>query len=653
MKSSTSRFIAPSLLATTIVTLLTQQTIAASNAPQADEVITVTTTAHNTRSAPASISVITAEQIKAAPVNDLADLLRHEVGIQAEANLNGRSEIGIRGMSGKYTLVLVDGKRLSSSNAMWRGGDFDNTPVPLGMIQRVEVIRGPMSALYGSDAIGGVINIITKQPGKTWQGAADADFKAIEGKDGGDQHRTNLGFTGPLTDNLLIRMNGEVYDRQAWTPPEAAYGIPLIEAKQTRNFASTLSWLVDEQQRFELDYLYNQDERPLDIFRKIGNKVHSRQQQNDRNLFGLTHKGNWNWGDTTIMVNYESSKIDDFNDILKIHQQPKEENNFTVKGYTNLTLANHYLTLGGEYLDRELVDAVSYKDIGGKESHSQEALFAQDEIGLTDSLNLTLGGRYDHHGLYGSHFTPRGYLVYEMNEVVTVKGGVSQAFKAPASHQYTNGYSTESCGGRCSIYGNDKVKPETSTNYELGIIAGEGVWETSSTLFYSDIDDMLIGKEPPGSQKTNSDRTWYNLDKATNKGLELTGKLDLTDDINLGANYTYLKAEDDKGLQIINRPKHKTNAKLTWQATERVNAFVGTTYTGTQFIEHKVNNATVRDKLPSYQTFDLGTGFKVTENFDLRLGINNLTDVRLQEKDTLFQNVEPGRSYYVSGSARF
>ncbi|MFM5467214.1 TonB-dependent receptor domain-containing protein [Aeromonas veronii] len=653
MKSSTSRFIAPSLLATTIVTLLTQQAIAANNAPQADEVITVTTTAHNTRSAPASISVITAEQIKAAPVNDLADLLRHEVGIQAEANLNGRSEIGIRGMSGKYTLVLVDGKRLSSSNAMWRGGDFDNTPVPLGMIQRVEVIRGPMSALYGSDAIGGVINIITKQPGKTWQGAADADFKAIEGKDGGDQHRTNLGFTGPLTDNLLIRMNGEVYDRQAWTPPEAAYGIPLIEAKQTRNFASTLSWLVDEQQRFELDYLYNQDERPLDIFRKIGNKVHSRQQQNDRNLFGLTHKGNWNWGDTTVMVNYESSKIDDFNDILKIHQQPKEENNFTVKGYTNLTLANHYLTLGGEYLDRELVDAVSYKDIGGKESHSQEALFAQDEIGLTDSLNLTLGGRYDHHGLYGSHFTPRGYLVYEMNEVVTVKGGVSQAFKAPASHQYTNGYSTESCGGRCSIYGNDKVKPETSTNYELGIIAGEGVWETSSTLFYSDIDDMLIGKEPPGSQKQYSDRTWYNLDKATNKGLELTGKLDLTDDINLGANYTYLKAEDDKGLQIINRPKHKTNAKLTWQATERVNAFVGTTYTGTQFIEHKVNNATVRDKLPSYQTFDLGTGFKVTENFDLRLGINNLTDVRLQEKDTLFQNVEPGRSYYVSGSARF
>ncbi len=97
----------------------------------------------------------------------------------------------------------------------------------------------------------------------------------------------------------------------------------------------------------------------------------------------------------------------------------------TLKGYTNLALANHYLTLGGEYLDRELVDAVSYKDIGGKESHSQEALFAQDEIGLTDSLTFTLGGRYDHHEIYGSHFTPRGYLVYEMNELVTVKGGVS------------------------------------------------------------------------------------------------------------------------------------------------------------------------------------------------------------------------------------
>ncbi|WP_429125140.1 TonB-dependent receptor domain-containing protein [Aeromonas allosaccharophila] len=511
-----------------------------------------------------------------------------------------------------------------------------------------------MSALYGSDAIGGVINIITKQPGKTWQGVADADFKAIEGKDGGDQHRTNLGFTGPLTDNLLIRMNGEVYDRQAWTPTEAADGIPLIEAKQTRNFASTLSWLVDEQQRFELDYLYNQDERPLDIFRKIGNKMHSRQQQNDRNLFGLTHKGNWSWGDTTVMANYENSKIDDFNDIPKTQQlRELEENSFTLKGYTNLALANHYLTLGGEYLDREIVDAVGYKDIGGKESHSQEALFAQDEIGLTDSLTFTLGGRYDHHEIYGSHFTPRGYLVYEMSEVVTVKGGVSQAFKAPAPHQYTNGYSTESCGGKCRIYGSDKVKPETSTNYELGVIAGEGIWETNATLFYSDIDDMLINKELPGSQKPFSDRTWYNLEKATTKGLELTGKLDLTDDINLGANYTYLKAEGDQGQALPERPEHKANAKITWQATERVNAFVGTTYTGTQYAEQTVNKAVVLHKLPSYQTFDLGTGFKVTSNFDLRVGITNLTDVRLQEKDPTFQNVEPGRSYYVSGSARF
>ncbi|MEL3918917.1 TonB-dependent receptor domain-containing protein [Aeromonas enteropelogenes] len=650
MKSSASRFVTPTLLATTIVALLTQQATAANSTPQADEVITVTTTAHNTRSAPASISVITAEQIKAAPVNDLSDLLRHEVGIQAETDTNGRSDIGIRGMSGKYTLVLVDGKRLSSSNALWRGGNFDNTPVPLGMIERVEVIRGPMSALYGSDAIGGVINIITKQPGTQWQGAADADFKAIEGKGGGEQHRTNLGFTGPLTDNLLIRMNGEVYDRQAWTPTEATDGIPLIEAKQTRNFASTLSWLVNEQQRFELDYLYNQDERPLDIFRKTGNKVHSRQQQNDRNLFGLTHKGNWSWGDTTVMANYESSRIDDFNTSYSAPQQRElEENTLTLKGYTNLMLANHYLTFGGEYLDRELVDTVSYKDIGGRESHAQEALFAQDEIGLTDSLTLTLGGRYDHHEIYGGHFTPRGYLVYELSDLVTVKGGVSQAFKAPAPHQYSKGYSIESCGGSCLIYGSDKVKPETSTNYELGIIAGEGIWETSATLFYSDIEDMLTFKQIPNSK----DRTWYNLDKATTKGLELTGRLDLFEDLSLNANYTYLKAEGEQGQPLPERPEHKANARLTWQATERVNAFVGTTYTGTQFAEQTVNKATVLHKLPSYQTFDLGTGFKVTNNFDLRVGITNLTDVRLQEKDALFQNVEPGRSYYISGSARF
>ena len=615
-------------------------------ATSANEVITVTTKAHDLRTAPASISVITADQIMAQPVNDIADVLRYEVGIQTQTDTNGRNTIGIRGMGSKYTLLLVDGKRISSSNALWRGGNFDNAPVPLGMIERVEVIRGPMSALYGSDAIGGVINIITKQPGKTWGGAADADFKAIEGKDGGDQYRTNLGISGPLTGSLLVRVNGEIFDRQAWTPPEANEGIPLLERKETGNLATTLTWLIDDAQRLELDYLYNQDQRPLAVFSNSTGKRQGSEQQIDRNMAGLTHRGNWEWGATTLMANYEYNRIEDFNTNFQAPQRRQlEENTLTLTGYSNMTLADHGLTLGLEYLERELVDPVSYRQVGGSERHAQQALFAQDEIPFGDALTLTLGARYDHHEIFGYHLTPRGYLVYELSDSLTVKGGASQSFKAPSPHQYSRGYVMESCRGRCSVYGNDTLEPETSTSYELGLLFEEGAWETGATLYHNDIKDMIEAYQLDPSNRW-SDKSWRNVNKATTQGLELTGELTLLETLSLSTNYTYSNAERENGSPLFNRPDHKANAKLTWQAMPRLSAFVATRYTGTQF-------ETASLKLPHYQTVDLGTGFKLTDQIDLRLGITNLTDVRLQEKTQEFSSVEPGRSYYLSGSARF
>ncbi|MFP3631756.1 TonB-dependent receptor plug domain-containing protein, partial [Burkholderia sp. SIMBA_045] len=106
-------------------------------------------------------------------------------GVNDRTDATGRDEVVIRGMGANYSLVLVNGRRVSTSDALWRGGDFDYHSIPMSAIERVEVVRGPMSSLYGSDAIGGVVNIITKRPTDTWSGEINGDYRVVEPGRGG------------------------------------------------------------------------------------------------------------------------------------------------------------------------------------------------------------------------------------------------------------------------------------------------------------------------------------------------------------------------------------------------------------------------------------------------------------------------------------
>ncbi|HAI2194638.1 TPA: TonB-dependent receptor plug domain-containing protein, partial [Escherichia coli] len=135
-------------------------------------VVTASGFTQQLRNAPASVSVITSEQLQKKPVSDLVDAVKDVEGISITGG-NEKPDISIRGLSGDYTLILVDGRRQSGRESRPNGsGGFEAGFIPpVEAIERIEVIRGPMSSLYGSDAIGGVINIITKPVNnQTWDG---------------------------------------------------------------------------------------------------------------------------------------------------------------------------------------------------------------------------------------------------------------------------------------------------------------------------------------------------------------------------------------------------------------------------------------------------------------------------------------------------
>ncbi|MEE2364748.1 TonB-dependent receptor [Klebsiella pneumoniae] len=166
-------------------------------------VVTASATEQNVKDAPASISVITQQDLQRKPVQNLKDVLRDVPGVQLTNEGDNRKGVSIRGLSSSYTLILVDGKRVNSRNAVFRHNDFDLNWIPVDAIERIEVVRGPMSSLYGSDALGGVVNIITKKIGQKWTGTLSADTTIQEHRDRGDTWNGQFFTSGPLIDGVL------------------------------------------------------------------------------------------------------------------------------------------------------------------------------------------------------------------------------------------------------------------------------------------------------------------------------------------------------------------------------------------------------------------------------------------------------------------
>lgn len=617
-------------------------------------VITASLSAQKASDAPASMTVVTAADIQNSTATSLAEMLGKTVGVQ-NYNGGGRDKLVIRGVResyGVYTLILVNGKRVSSTGALWRDSDFDISSIPLESIERVEVIRGPMSSLYGSDAIGGVINIITKKPTSDWHGSASATYSMVDRGYGKDQYRIGASATGALTDTLGLSIAAEQYDRDPWfSQGRAVTPAYYWEGKKTQNLRSTLSWDLAANQSIDLDLGYNKDERPygMDTYAYYPaynfTSIAFSSQEIERHTVGITHHGDWDWGKTTVLANQENSEIHDYDSEFDAPQNRLlKEKNTNIKAYTNVELGLNAIVLGAEYNNQEVEDQVTYEN-SGKGEVTTTSLFFQDDFQILDPLTLTFGGRFDDHEVFGDHFSPKAYLVYKLTDDITVKGGFGKAFKAPSLAQLNRNYVIISCGGGqfgCDLRGNPDLKPETSTNYEASIAIDKPVWNASATVFRNEIKDM-IGRETGNIGTVNSYAKWINFTNVKINGVELQGGLDINPELSLSANATYLDAKDQNDKRLEERPQTSGNFAINWQVIDMLALTAGADYVGKQVYGGK--------DLPDYTLVNLGATTQLDTALKLKFGVRNLTDVDLQEKsekaNVQFNTKELGRNYYV------
>lgn len=664
--------------------------------------------------APASISVISREDLSRKRVTSIADALRDVEGVDVGGSVGktGGSNISIRGMPSDYTLILIDGRRQNTAGSVTPNG-FGETSTsffpPISSIERIEVIRGPMSTLYGSDAMGGVINIITRRVGREWTGSIGVENTFNEDRDFGDRREINLYTSGPLVEDTLgLQLRGRVYERDAseltytdgdGNPIEVSQRGPSPVEGDTYNIGGKLTWTPSENHDLWLDgevnrQRYNNDECQLGTLDgrtrscepNPGSATgYSDELRFEREQIAIGHTGRFASGtlESSLMRNTTETKgrtipgdvgvaYEGFPSIVGGGPRELETTNTVLDSKFIMPLGNHMTTLGLQWWDAELYDGLA----GETFAQTTWSLFAEDEWMLRDDLALTLGGRYDHHDAFGSQFSPRGYLVWNTTPNWTLKGGVSRGYKTPTLNDLHDGINGVTGQGTVLTIGNPDLEPETSTSSEIGAhYDSQQGFTASATLFHNQFDDkiasgsdILVDNDPLIPDGLYSQD--INIDEAITQGVELSTSYQFAPDWRVNANYTYTDSEqksgDNEGEPLTDTPEHAVNATLRWQTTAKLDTWLSAEYRSERYRNREsVRGAPSFDDLgdfKAYSLFHLGGNYAVTDQLNLSATIYNLfdkdfVDYRAYGDGTSFGNVyansEEGRRLWLSARYEF
>lgn len=519
-----------------------------------------------------SATVITREEIDRRKATSVLDLLRTVPGLDVvqSGGPGGVTSLFLRGTSSTQTLVLVDGVRI---NSPFFGG-VDLSSVSTASIERIEVVRGPFSALYGSEAVGGVIQILTRRAPKTGvtvhgRGAignlksreAEATVSYAGGPvdvtaswnrrttDGLDLPNsaydvTNLagGFHVNLTDDLRVGAIVRNDRATAGVPFSGSTPSPLRKTTvDTTTIAVPISLRLGAATTVEVQGIYAKDEPTFD---------------DPEGSFGYTHSDS---------------------------QARRAGGRFSLGHVAGA----HRLSLGTDYERVTVTSRDSYgTNLDGESLHTF-SVFAEDRISvLKDRLDVTAGVRWDDHSAFGSHVSPRLTAAYRAGASWKLRASVGGAFRSPTTGELFFPFS-----------GNPELKPETSVAYELG-----AEWKVlprlvvEMALFRNDIQELI--------QYDFVSNTNQNVGRARTQGVELVVRGELTDTLFVRASATRLDAEDRAtGEQLLRRPKNRASLTFGGKVLDTASFELTAMYVGSRRDVDAATFATVTN--PSHVRFDL------------------------------------------------
>jgi len=596
-----------------------------------DVIVTATRSEINVTEAPGSVTVIKRKEIKQKGAENVLDIIRGTSGITLQGvGTGGRKAITLRGMGSKHTLLLVDGKRIPATNdAIAPNTDYQFDWIPTDNIERIEIVRGPMSVLYGADALGGVINIITRKPNKELQGNIKLTSRLANGdfNNDGDGHDLELNLSGSANDKLQFSLSAQQARRESLEsklkPQQSA-----IEGRKKQQLSLGLDWQPRDGHNIELDMTKGQEDRWFDTQTR-SKKLYQSQYDVERDQVSLGWKGSI--GKTNSSLRAYQSSIDIVNSATNGVRatSPQKLTESALEGNISFPVGQkQFITTGFEHRTEKLKNA-NLKT--GEEDVTLQSLYLQDEIDLAENLLFTLGARLDDHEIFGNETSPRASLVWNTTDNLILKASFGHGFRAPNIKQVSPDYVFAL--GTIKISGNPALKPETNNAFELGANYSTDKYNIDAAIFDNKVKNLIDLTGPI------TDRTYKNISEARLKGFELSSKVSLTKALNLKTSYQYLDAKDNDGNRLKHRPRHALSSGITWDKNDW-QLGLNAQYLSGQIIEHN----RVSTDVPGYTIWNASVRKPINKNLELAAGIDNLTDVRLEDKSIAFLHEEYPRT---------
>jgi vitamin B12 transporter len=621
----------------------------------ADVIVTANRSAQPIERVGASVTVLTQAAIEARQTPAVAELLAQTPGVSFTRNggVGTTTSLRIRGAEGHHTVVLIDGVKLNDPASTQGGFNFGNLLV--GDTARIEVLRGAQSTLWGSQAIGGVVNIVTAEPTKALQGSLDAEA----GARGTTYFR---GGIGGANDRLSWRLAASRYNTDGFS----AYA-PGTEDDGYSNtgLSGRLNLKITDAVSLDLRSVWSAGRVDIDGF-----GVDNREYGNTDEL--VTYAGlNFDLLDGRFRnrigyaaTNTESLNINPDNKLEKrTYDATGENRRWEYQGVFAVS-EDLSTTFGLEHEKSEMsVRSASDWDPNAP-FHKGEAelnsAYAQVQWTAAPGLTLTGGLRYDDHAQYGDNLLGQVAAAWALNDGDTmVRASWGQGFRAPGLFELY------------SQYGNLTLQPEAFDSWEVGVeqrLFDRAV--VSATYFNRQADNEInyngckeaegkpndplcvIGKYIDGQGKER-DLLRYgyyrNLLKTEAQGVELIGRIDVTERLNLSANYTWTDAKsasgDNDGKRLARRPEHMANFAADYAFAFGLKTGVSVRYVGETF--NDVENKALVD---AYTLVDIRASYPINDNLEVYGRVENAFD---EDYQTVLNYGTAGRGVFGGVRVRF
>ena len=676
------------VLLSTITSFVLIQNSFANTALEDVTVTTATKTEKNIDGVSASVIVITQKDIERISASTLKDVFEKIPSINAQfgrfphPSSASKASVSIRGAGANGTLILIDGKRLSGETE----SPYELNRIPASMIERIEIVKGSMSTLYGSDAIGGVINIITKKVDKN---SSTLDVKY--GQNGhGEAKEKNVNFTTSGTkEDIKYKLFGSIIDTSSYSKNKSYTQVAtnpttgaVLVANPQNNISGTNKVTFSDDANVK--NVGTRIEKNLNDNVSLGFDLNYLDENREGTYIGsaafsggglikntpVNSEDNNRRFDVSSDLKYQIN--DDLSGQTKVYRSYYKKRNETTpinfagpvntKFSANVTIDtiesnltyvlndSNIITTGLEFReetrDSSAINPVASSSDFITKKVQYKSLFIQDEIALTNSLNATMGARYDKISNADNKATIQIGLVQKLTENTNLRANYAQGYRAPdiaelyvVSPSYKDGKRFGSdviFGPKTSAY---ELKPEQSQTFEIALSNRMDKLFSEIVLFNTKIDDKIeLVSYGSGNAKYY---TSENLDKVDIKGVELNLDYTLNDNADLNFNLTYLDTEDKStNKELIFTPDLSASLGFNYKILSNVATNLSLRYLGEQYSDTQ-NTATTDD----YTLVDVGVKYDVNKTLTLYTGIDNIFDTKIEEE--LGTNVG---AYYFAGA---